>query len=82
MMRIIYKFRFIIFLLSIMSLLICFGNFAGSCIPFQDPTPELFEKQMADINLWKTMMIISIIPTVISVFLLLYFRCSNKYKKR
>ena len=87
-MKILYRLRFIhlvlsiVFLiLSLLALLAIFSTLAIIHLPYQDPSPEMLERQMEDIYLGRIMLwravhvtITGFCATILSSTLLIYLR--------
>lgn len=78
-MKTICRFRLVPLLLSIIFTAICFVNLAGKSLPYQDPTPELLDKQIADIHLLEMLIVIGFCATIIFIVLFIYLR---RYKNK
>jgi hypothetical protein len=91
-MKIMYRLRFIPLMISIafllFSILLAVGFFAGMgaiALPYQDPTPEMIERQMEAIRFMESQVprVISIVvtglcTTVLYTMFLLYLRYKRK----
>lgn len=73
-MKNIYQFKLVPLLLSIIFTAICFVNLAGKYLPYQNPTPELLDKQIADIHMWEMLIVIGFCATMLSIILLICLR--------
>jgi intracellular septation protein A len=77
-----YQYRFIPLLVSVIFVAFCFGNYASVSMPYQEPTQEMLEKQLADIHLWERLTVIGSCVAILSAVLLLYFRRYKKHLRR
>ena len=92
LMKILYRLRFVPLILSIVFLILSilglfgiFSIFSIISLPYQDPTPEMLERQMEDIYLARVALsrsfritIIAFCATISSFALLFYLRYKRK----
>ena len=78
-MKKLYKLRFIPLIISSLFVFVNFILLAGVLLPYQNPTIEMLEKQIADIHFHQNLNIIGFCLIVLSIWLSVFLQ---RYKTK